>query len=191
MQTSPYHLLPKVLDVVAILKPRSILDIGCSDGFIGLAIKRYIDDAVIIDGVDASPKPSSWMRTVYRKILQSDIRKEPITQDESYDLVLVLETLTDLSKREGKKLLQILIAKHGGVLISASREQWDKGDIAELGNVLFLFDAERTLVYLTKDPNKIKELRHQRIATTILRNAKTSKTVTRLIKRVTAVAKKK
>ncbi len=190
MQMSPYHLLPKILDVVAILQPRSILDIGCGDGFIGLSIKRYVNNDIILDGVESSQKPSRWMQDVYRNILRTDIRKQPVGQDETYDLVLILETLGDINKREGKKLLKSLIAHHGGVLISASREQWDKGDIAELGNVLFLFDAERTLVYLTKDPAKIKSLRRQRITTTILRGAKTSKTVSRIIKRVTSTKKK-
>ncbi|MFO0764613.1 MAG: class I SAM-dependent methyltransferase [Patescibacteria group bacterium] len=191
MQTSPYHLLPKILDVVAGLKPRQILDIGCGDGFIGLAIRRYVGNEIIIDGVDSSLRDSAWIRSTYRHLEGSDIRQENITQGPSYDLVLLLETLHGINKREGKKLLKDLIAKHHGVLVSASRDQWDKGDFAELGNVLFLLDAERNLVFISKDVNAIKTLRKNRITTTLIRGAKTSKTMTRLLRKVTSVKRKK
>lgn len=190
MQTSPYHLLPKVLDVVALLRPKQILDIGCGDGFIGLAIRRFIDPSIIIDGVDTVLPETPWLRSTYRHLEASDVRKEPVAQGPVYDLVLVLETLHSISKRDGKKLLKDLIRKHGGILVSADRDQWDKGDFAELGNVLFLFDAERTLVFLSKNSDTIKALRKNRITTKILRGAKSSKTMTRLLKRVTAKRRK-
>lgn len=191
MQTSPYHLLPKILDVVASLQPHQILDIGCGDGFIGLAIRRYISPEVIIDGIDSALRDSAWLRSTYRHLEGTDIRQENLAQGQPYDLVLMLETLHSINKREGKKLLKELIAKHRGVLVSASRDQWDKGDFAELGNVLFLFDAERTLVFISKDANAIKTLRKDRITTTLIRSAKTSKTMTRLLRKVANVKRKK
>lgn len=190
MQSSPYHLLPKVLDVVTLLHPKHILDIGCGDGFIGLAIQRFIDKAIIIDGVDTTLPETPWLRSTYRHLEVADVRKEHINQGPVYDLVLVLETLHGIAKRDGKKLLKDLIRKHNGVLVSANRDQWDKGDFAELGNALFLFDAERTLVFLSKDSETIKTLRRNRITTKIIRGAKSSKTMTRLLKRVTAKSRK-
>ncbi|USN52193.1 MAG: hypothetical protein H6759_04130 [Candidatus Nomurabacteria bacterium] len=190
MQTSPYHLLPKVLDIIDCLQPKRILDIGCGDGFVGLAIHRYIDQSIRLDGIDKTATKSPLLSSDYQLFTKIDFRSLEAKDLPHYDLVLLLETLQSVNKREGKKLLTQLLQQNNSLLISVDRSQWDKGDFAELSNALFLFDSERTLVFLTKDPEKIKQLRKNRITSKLLRGIGSSKTATRIIKRVTKTKSK-
>jgi len=150
----------------------------------------YIDQSIRLDGIDKTATKSPLLSSDYQLFTKIDFRSLEATDLPQYDLVLLLETLQSVNKREGKKLLTQLLQQNNSLLISVDRSQWDKGDFAELSNALFLFDSERTLVFLTKDPEKIKRLRKNRITSKLLRGIGSSKTATRIIKRVTKTKSK-
>jgi len=99
---------------------RSILDVGCGRGIIGALLRIYRDPERVI-GIDSFRPSIDFVRKlgVYDEVIEQDITKAPIPfDDKSFDLVLCLEVIEHLEKKEGLKLLDELTRVGKRVIIS-------------------------------------------------------------------------
>ena len=92
---------------------KSILDVGCGKGKMGVVIKRHRNLYSV--GVDAFAPYVTECRNsnIYNKIIQCDIRNLPF-ESGSFDVVLCKEVIEHLEKGEAFELLKKLeeIARH-------------------------------------------------------------------------------
>lgn len=161
MSPIPYQLIPKLLETIEALQPKHLLVITPGDDFFTSVVKTYL---------------SLPMTTL--SIARADQTHPPA------DLVLLIDTAEHVTKRELKKALPLLLQKHRGVLLTASRDGWDKSEFASLGKAMFVHDPERIIAYLSSSSNAIAPTRRRRVAKKVLRTAKQSKVLTKIVSKI-------
>ena len=189
MPTSHYCQISKILDLIVMLDPKSALDIGVGFGKYGMLCREYLElwnrregyDKFMrkIDGVEVFDKYITPMhRFVYNNIYIGDASSVIDKLDFTYDLVLLIDVLEHLSKTEAIILVNKLLKKHKGVLISVPKdigkkwpafnnpyevhkEQWSKRELSKIGNSLFIHDASNFILFIgAKDT--VKKIRRAR-----------------------------
>jgi 2-polyprenyl-3-methyl-5-hydroxy-6-metoxy-1,4-benzoquinol methylase len=116
----------RVVEVVQRLQPRTVLEVGCGEGYVLQALVRAGVRAEL-HGVDVDPTAVAEARTRvgrHATVEVADARR--LATDGAprrYDLVLMLEVLEHLSDPAGMlPVLEALAAPH--VLLSVPREPW-------------------------------------------------------------------
>jgi SAM-dependent methyltransferase len=116
MPTSEHWQIPKVVDVIASVRPRRVLDVGAGYGKYGLLAREY-GGAERVDAVDASPPRFP----VYDHVYVGDIRrldKVLPAGGERYDLALLIDVIEHLEKDEGWQVLDDLMRRAKQVLVT-------------------------------------------------------------------------
>lgn len=150
------------MDLIMILDPRSVLDVGAGFGKYGILCREYLElwdgrqeysnFKRRIDGVEAfEPYITELHKYAYDNVYADDIRDLVDKLDFSYDLVLLIDVLEHFKKAEGELLLQKLLGRNLGILIStpkkpseqknafgndyeAHKSKWTRKDISTLLN---------------------------------------------------------
>jgi hypothetical protein len=164
------------MDVVLKLDPYSILDVGTGFGKYGVLCREYLelwdgrhkyDDFLRkIDGVEAHDKYITPLhRFVYNNIYSEDVLTLINRIDCKYDLSLLIDVLEHFDKAAGRMLLEKLLSKSKGVLISipknpsaqknafnneyeTHRAKWVKKELSSFGNSFFLKDNTHLIAYI-------------------------------------------
>lgn len=132
MPTSEIDLIPTIIKIVKNLNPTSILDIGIGFGKYGFLLREYLDVHKLcngfsnnlsdnfrtrIDGIEIYAKYISQIqRNIYDQIYIGNA-SEIIDSLESYEIILLLDVIEHLSKKEGENLLKKLSRKASKALI--------------------------------------------------------------------------
>lgn len=124
MPSSPYQLIPGIIERVLALAPASILDIGVGSGKYGFLCREYLEMAhghprVRLDGIEAfAPNVTDLQRAVYDEMFIGNALDVVPQLTRTYDLVLVIEMLEHLEPAQSTCLIRQLQAISRHVLIS-------------------------------------------------------------------------
>lgn len=127
MPHSWHYPLTLVMDRVARLQPRSIMDIGIGYGKWGLLVREALDWIpgrldrptwqVRIEGVEVFPYESPLHDWVYDKVTFADVL-EFQEQISGFDLVLINDVIEHMDKLAALELLRSLVARNRNVVVS-------------------------------------------------------------------------
>lgn len=179
MPTSNHGQISKILELIIINNPNSILDIGVGFGKYGVLSREYLEFwdgreeyklfTRRIDGVEAfGDYITPLHRYVYNNLYIGDIGSiidSEITH--SYDLVLMIDVIEHLTKEQGRELIEKVLLRNGVLFISTPkdigtqgeifhnsfevhRSQWSKDDFAGCSHSFFIPDSENILVMMSK-----------------------------------------
>jgi SAM-dependent methyltransferase len=116
MGTSERWQIPHVLDLVAEVQPRTVLDVGAGYGKFGNLVREYAP-VERVDGVDVAPPRYPGYDHFYigdardlDTILPLDVPK--------YDMALFIEVIEHLDKSDAWRVLDILTRRARRVLVS-------------------------------------------------------------------------
>jgi hypothetical protein len=150
------------MDLVTIIDPRSVLDVGAGFGKYGMLCREYLElwdgreqysnFKRRIDCVEAyGPYITSLHRFVYDNLYVQDVQELVDNLDYSYDLVLLIDVLEHFSKKDGEHLLRKILSKHKGTLISTPKDPSDQRDA--FGNTYEIHQSRWTKKNLTNLKN--------------------------------------
>jgi len=145
MPTGDYNYIPFILSKIRKINPKKILEIGPGFGKWGVLIREYLevyknlrfhkkDWLIQLDAVEICPYYKNKLKDfiynhVYWRSVQKFIEKPPETD---YDLVIMIDVLEHMNKKEGSRVLQglqrisnNLIVEVPGVLYSKI-SKWHK-----------------------------------------------------------------
>lgn len=91
------------------LKKIEILDLGCGYGNFGKLIKKNIKIPVKITGVDIWEKYRNRRWSYYNKIVIKDIKDFLRKNKKKFDIVLLIDVLEHLDKKDGERVLKKII----------------------------------------------------------------------------------
>lgn len=185
MPSSQHYHISKIMDNIIALKPKSILDIGTGFGKYGVLCREYLElwdgrqkyeFTRRIDGVEVFGKYITPLhKFVYNNIFSEDIIELIDRLDFKYELVLLIDVLEHFNKDQGKWLLETILSKSTGILVSTPknpspqkdafdniyethRSKWTKDELSKIGNCNFINDNISFIVYITKDKNSLNKL---------------------------------
>lgn len=133
LPSSQYYHISKILELIIAIDPSSVLDVGTGFGKYGVLCREYLElwdgrqeysnFRRRIDGVEAFSQYITPLHNyVYDHLYVEDILKLVDKLDFNYDLVLLIDVLEHFSKNEGKLLLDKLLSKSIGILISTPKD---------------------------------------------------------------------
>lgn len=137
MPSSHHYQLTPIVDLIMSLNPQSILDVGAGFGKFGVLCREYLElwDGRYqytfkrkIDCVEAFGEYITPLhKFIYDKIYVADIAKLINELHYTYDLVLLIDVLEHFEKQQGTDLLNKLLDKNKGVLVSTPKEFFAQG----------------------------------------------------------------
>ncbi len=160
------------------LNPDSVLDVGAGFGKYGMLCREYLelwdgrqkysDFRRRIDAVEAFEIYITPLHNfVYNHIYIGDIQEMYDELDFNYDLVLLIDVLEHFNKQEGERLINRLLIKNKGILISTPkmvsdqkdafeneyethRSQWKPSELSSFGSSFFIKDHKSVICYIGK-----------------------------------------
>lgn len=117
MPTSEVAQIPKVVDVIARLAPRTVLDVGAGYGKYGVLAREYSPGLTRVDAIDANPP----RYPVYDQVFVGDLRQiDTLLPADAprYDLALFLDVIEHLDKPDAFALTDRLVRRCARVLIT-------------------------------------------------------------------------
>jgi len=116
MGTSEHWQIPKVIENVMRIQPKSVLDVGAGWGKYGLLVREYAP-VERVDMLDVSPPRYDVYDHVYQgTVLEAD-RLLPADAP-VYDLALFVEVIEHLEKEDGWKALEVLTRRARQVIVT-------------------------------------------------------------------------
>lgn len=141
MPVSPYSPISQIVELMVLLKPKSILDVGAGFGKYGMLAREYLD----VWQNQESDRPYEWKTRIdaieifpdyitpahgffYDNVYVGDAR-DSFPKETSYDLVLLIDVFEHFTYEDGMELLKKMrnVAKH--VIISTPRDIGHQGSI--------------------------------------------------------------
>jgi hypothetical protein len=194
LPSSQYHQISKIMDLVITLKPNSILDIGAGFGKYGVLCREYLElwdgrqkYAEFLRRIDCIEAYKNYItplhQFIYIHVYIEDILKLIDKLDFNYDLVLLIDVLEHFNKAEGELLLNKILSKNNGILISTPkkvsnqkdafdnayethRSQWRKEELLKLENSFFIQDGTSFIGYIGKKED-VKKLKREQLSRAI------------------------
>jgi hypothetical protein len=118
-----------MIEHVVQLRPASVMDVGCGYGKWGFLVREALDfvggrhtqhdRSVRIDGIDAYPVESPLLDWVYDSVTTGEVMDEEIS---GYDLVVMGDVIEHIPKRQGREIVDELLARNRCVLVNTPRE---------------------------------------------------------------------
>ena len=175
MPSSDTGTLGQVLNICLELNPNTILDIGCGFGKYGFLLREYLDVCrgnypridwkKKIDAVEIFPPYiTALQKEIYNKIWIQPIEEFVTKESLDYGLILFLDVIEHLSKKEGVNLLRKLVAEKNPLLVVTPRDfrvqgtshgnihethlsHWKRKDFRKIGETQF-FRNKRAIIVL-------------------------------------------
>jgi SAM-dependent methyltransferase len=185
MPTSHYAQIGKVVEIMFLLRPQSVLDVGIGYGKYGFLAREYLelwlehkpydDRKIKIDGIEAFPAYiNDGHRYYYDKIYEGNaLDTLPVVGQ--YDLILLIDVLEHFSQEDGISLLKQCVAKGKHVLISTPldigdqgavfgneferhRFQWERKHLRQFGSTTFFWNYHSILCLIGPDGKEIRRI---------------------------------
>ena len=191
MPTSNLSQVVKLLELILLLKPNSILDVGVGFGKYGLLLREYLelwDGRGVynqwkkrIDGIEVFPGYLTAVHHyIYDHIYVGDALDVLPTTPDKYDLILLVDIIEHFSLEDGLRLLQYAAECGRNVLISTPkclapqsnafgnpyethRFQWTKGDFGVFKNICFVRDRQSLIVWIGDFAVTLRKTRINRV----------------------------
>lgn len=196
MPTSHWNQLNEIMDMVVLISPKSILDVGVGFGKYGFLSREFLElrDSEVeygkwkrtIDGVEAYEGYLTPVHEhIYDEIFIGDAVELVPNLEKKYDLVLLIDVLEHLDRGEGEKLLDACIGRSGHVIVSTPkniggqkdshdnpyevhRSQWTKADFARFPGKFFVPNYNSIICYIGGDAARLRSaLRRSRVGSAI------------------------
>jgi hypothetical protein len=190
MPTSNISQVVKIMEVIKMANPVSILDIGVGFGKYGFLAREYLE---LWDGSDCY---KTWRRRIdgieifsgyitpvhhfiYNEIYIGNTLEILPNITEKYDLILLIDVIEHFTFEEGMTLLNLAKARAKTVLISTPKHigvqgsvfgnsfethkfQWEKSNFSNFRQNYFIKDRESIIVCLGEFATKLHESRLNR-----------------------------
>lgn len=182
MPTSHFQQLNEIMLLVAICKPKSVLDIGVGFGKYGVLCREYLElwsgynrKEVCIDGIEVFQGYLSRLHDyIYNQMFVGDaLGVLPRFKAGHYGLVLLIDILEHFSFADGLKVLTMCGEISDNVLVSTPkdfkpqnpefgnefevhRSHWEIGDFDSFKPVFEMPQEESLIVFFGKDVKKIE-----------------------------------
>ena len=132
MPTSHWQQLNEIVEIIVLIKPRSLLDVGTGFGKYGVLAREYLelrdgravydDWQCRVDGVEAFVDYLTPLHHfVYDQVYVGEATAVIPTLDTRYDLLLLIDVLEHLTFAEGMALLHKCQLRARNVLVSTPR----------------------------------------------------------------------
>lgn len=166
MPTSHYHQLNELMEVILLINPQSLLDVGMGLGKFGVLAREYLEMRQMvwqkaewqrrIDGIESfAPYHSPLHDFVYDHTWFGEAQAIIPTLTQHYDLALLIDVLEHFEPTAGREFLRALQARATNLLIStplhffaqpaafgnpreAHRSHWVPTDFTPLGPTCFI-----------------------------------------------------
>jgi len=117
-----------VIDLIQIINPKSILDVGCGYGKYGFLSKEYLmgdewdKNRTIVNSVEGYGKYiTELQRNIYNEVFICDAMNFSEYLKRDYDLICIIDAFEHLSVDAGKKFISAALKKTKYLLISIPR----------------------------------------------------------------------
>lgn len=149
MPTSVNGAINPIIDRIMEWKPRKILDVGIGWGKYGLLCREYLQPYGCLERIDGveiwEPYIGPIQKAIYDNIYNEDIVTHEFKTD--YDLVLLIDVIEHITKKQGIELLDRINAKvivstpvgfmesgeHYGNKYEAHKSGWNMTDFYKYG----------------------------------------------------------
>ena len=185
MPTSHYHQISKIVEIILLLRPRSVLDIGVGYGKYGvlsreflefwLEDKPYEERKIRIDGIEVFPGYISAGHRYYYDEIYIGGALATVPTLGQYDLILIVDVLEHFTEKEGLELLKQCTAKGKHILVSTPfdigeqgavfgneferhRFQWKKKQLRHFSPVTFFWNHHSMLAVIGPEGKRIKKI---------------------------------
>jgi len=183
---SHYHQLNQISQLIALLNPKNVLDIGPGFGTYGVLSREYLEIwgkeknyhhwQKTIEAIEVFPKYLTPLHNfIYDKIHIGNALDILPKLKNKYDLILLIDVLEHFSCIEGQKLISLCKQKTKNILISTPRRmsdqkdtfsnpyethlcQWQKNNFAQLKPNFRIPNEFSFIYFIGKDTNQVKKL---------------------------------
>jgi len=176
MPTSQAGQISKIVKIISLVKPNSVLDIGVGFGKYGFLAREYLE---LWDGredyhnfqrrIDGIEVFADYLTPVHQYLYNNIYHGNAFDiipgLNQNYDLTLLIDVLEHFDKDQGTELVRLILEKSKLLLISTPkflieqgsafnnqfethRSLWKKRDLKKMGNSCFIFDKESYLTLL-------------------------------------------
>lgn len=140
--SDPYQ-LPFMLEAVARIQPKRVLDVGIGMGVVGMLLRQYLDVCggrlqrdewqLRLDGVEIfMPYRNPIWAYAYDTVHAGDAAEILPTLGE-YDLILLCDVIEHFEKEAGRALLDRCLSKASWVVVTSPKGEYRQG--AAFGNI--------------------------------------------------------
>ena len=197
MPSSNFEQIPVILNILLRLRPRSILDVGTGFGKYGFLAREYLEIwgedkkdfgkfDIRIDGVEGfEDYITPCHRYIYDNIYLEDILAFAKKQDFKYDVVLMIDVLEHIEKKDGRVLLKTLTEKNRNLVIATPskfyeqeasfsnpleihRSFWTREELSQFGDSIHIPFGSSIIMVVGKDIELLKKYRLKRMLYMIL-----------------------
>ncbi|HEY8511770.1 MAG TPA: class I SAM-dependent methyltransferase [Cyclobacteriaceae bacterium] len=143
MPTSHSGQINTIVDLLTIINPKKLLDIGVGHGKYGFLAREYLDISdnskpystrtVQIDGIEAFPEYITDLQRLIYDTIHIGNALDVIDKVDNYDLILMMDVFEHFTYEDGMALLNKCLKHSKHVLISCPRNVEPQG--AEYGNI--------------------------------------------------------
>ncbi len=187
MGSSHVFQISKLIELIMLTNPQSVLDIGTGFGKYGFLTREYLDSnyfldrdmsRVRIDGIEGYAQYiNSVHKYVYNEIHSGDAAKIIPELSTKYDLVLLLDVLEHLQPNVGKDLISHIVEQHGAIVVSTPKyvgrqhdennslqehvSQWSRTQLKSFGHSLFIPDSISHIVLISRDRELVQRVDSQ------------------------------
>lgn len=128
MASSDTAQISTIVDLVQVINPSSILDVGCGYGKYGYLLREYLmgdlwdKNKTLINAVEGYSKYITEMqRTIYNEIFICDAMSFQEYLKQNYDLICIIDAFEHLSAEDGKIFIKKALGSSKYLLISVPR----------------------------------------------------------------------
>ncbi len=116
----PYYALAAAADEV--LKPKSVIDVGCANGF---TIEWWLKKGIRADGIEGAKAAFKLMPTAVRKRVKLWDLRRPLPSGKHYDLVVFTEVAEHIKRKYESVMLENVAGLVEKYLLISWSPRWD------------------------------------------------------------------
>jgi 2-polyprenyl-3-methyl-5-hydroxy-6-metoxy-1,4-benzoquinol methylase len=183
MPSSHTFQLNEIMELVILVDPKSILDIGCGNGKYGLLCYERLNlwdtnnlnnKRVTIDAIEGFKDYITPVHEyIYNKIYINEVFEAFKNINKKYDLILLIDILEHFSREQGERLVIECLEASRNLIISTPknignqkeafcnplevhRTQWGQEEFSQFGNYFIIKNHLSHIVYLGEDLERVR-----------------------------------
>src|SRR3990167_5169620 len=116
----PYYALAEIAD--KLLKPKSVIDVGCANGF---TIEWWLKHGIKADGIEGAAAAFRNMPAAVRKRVKRHDLRQPLPPGQAYELVVFTEVAEHIKPEHESTMLDNVVGLVGKYLLISWSSHWD------------------------------------------------------------------